>query len=628
MRQDARWLGLFFTIAILGPTPCRRARADDAATADAKAASPSDALARSIDAYLDGRCAKEAVAAAPPADDAEFLRRVHLDVVGDSPRPDEVIAFLAQQDTDKRRRKVDELLARDEAARNWAEFWTDVLDRDATTKIREDQFKQGLRTWFEGEFKRGAPFDEVVRKLVAAEGELKDNGAIGFVLSYLDDKRQPDAKALAATTARVFMGLQIECAQCHDHPFADWKRDDFMGLAAFFARARSYKETPPIDRKALRRMSQEERDKKITELKKLIALLLPKISEADSGELEVEVQTVRNPGDKRVPPPPRDARAGNGGDPAKYVVAPRFIVPALATVSPGASAGNRREALGRLITSDQDPYFAKCCANRIWGHLTGRPLVAPSEDMSDENAPHDPQLLAILAKGFRDLRYDHKAFVRAICLTAAYGRSSRSSADTTDKEQLAKLVKAESLYAQGVVRPIDSRPLARALVTASFLGDFDLDRLEGMGEETILRRFERIFGEANLDPKKYEESIPQALFMMNGPGGGGAGPYGAAGGAKGPLAGKAGMGQKGASGTPTSLEVRRRNAVKRLLARVDDPRERVTRLYVSALARPPRPLEIADALSYLQGLTGEEEAVGYEDLLWALVNSAEFRFNR
>ena len=586
--------------------------------ASGSATDPSTTLAKAIDAYIDARIEKEGIAPAPAADDAEFLRRLSLDVVGEAPKPREVIAFLGDHDPAKRAKKLDELLALPAASRSWAEFWTDVMDRESTTKQREEQFKAALRDWLTERLQGGAPFDEITRRMISAEGLVKENGAVGYVISYTGDKLAPDPMALASTTARVFLGIQIECAQCHDHPFANWKRDDFMGFAAYFARARL--ERDPVgtrpDRRELMKMTPEERTKALTAYRKMQVLAPLGIKEAAEGELQVEVQTVRNPGEKapaRPTPPPRPV----GDKPATYVAAPRFLVPGSETT---AAEGSRRALLGKLMTSDRTPYFAQCCANRIWGRLTGRPLVAPTEDLSDPNAAHDPALLALLAKGFRDLGYDHRAFVRAICLTAAYGRSSKlppaaTAAGNGEVSAAATLLRSEQAYARGVLRPIDARPLARALIAASLLGERGLEEVGPVLKEGVFRRFESVFGEANLDPKKYEETIPEALFLMNGP---------SPGTPKRP-AGAPEMERPAAAARGPGIEVRRQRAIQRLLEREGDERERVTAVYLAALCRPATRSEIDDAIAFVKS---SDPALAYEDLLWALLNSAEFRFNR
>jgi hypothetical protein len=588
----------------------------------------SDALAKKIDEYINKRIEKEKIVAAPSSEDAEWLRRVWLDIAGGAPEPNEVIAFLGSTDPEKRRKKIDELLAREDFARNWAEFWTDVMDGEATTKRREDQLKVAFRNWFQDQLAKNVAFDELTRKVVSAEGYVQDNGAVGYLLSYTDMGNQPDPKSLAATTARVFMGLQIECAQCHDHPFADWKRDEFMGLAAFFARARREQEKVDgeLSPKEIAKLPEAERAKARMELQKKRNQAKYGVKEMPKGDFYAEVQTVRNPGELmknpnaqppkapptvQMPPQPKGKNKNASTEP-KYLVEPQFIVAALKVATMDA-ATNRRELLGRLITDGKDQFFSKNCANRIWGRLTGRPLVAPSEDMSDANAPHDPALLDLLAKGFRDLKCDHKQFVRAVCLTDAYARSSHSTVDHDNKEEYQKLVHAEQLYAIGVVRPIDARPLARAIISAITLGARSLDEVADTRiQQGLLVRFERLFGESNLDPKKYEETIPQALFLLNGQGTNRGGPA---------RQGKKNTGREGPALTAPPSQ-----AVATLLQKYDDPRERVTRIYLAALARPAKKVELDDALGFIKDAGGEGDA--YEDLLWALVNSAEFRFNR
>jgi hypothetical protein len=615
-------------------TPAKPA-ASTAAAAPAKAGA-SDQLAKAIDAYVAKRVQKEGIEPAPLADDAEFLRRVWLDIAGGTPDPVESIAVLADKDPEKRRKKIDELLAKQDTARNWAEFWTDVMEGEATTKKREDQIKIQFRTWFENQLHEGVAFDELTRRIISAEGYVQENGAVGYVLSYTGDSKNPDPKTLAATTARVFMGLQIECAQCHDHPFADWKRDQFMGLAAYFSRAKYYQQRiePPLSRKELEKLPQAEREKLTAEFKMKQQRAPFGIRESEKGEFYAEVQTVRNPGEKAPPPAPTAPAAndknkkkngkekevekkiipGKGDEPAKYLVMPAFVAEVPATTGKDSKKdddANLRALLGKLITDPKNPFFARNCANRIWGRVTGRPLLAPSEDLSDQTAANDNELLALLGKGFKDVKYDHKQFLRAVCLTDAYQRSSRTTVDHSNKEEYAKLVRAEQLYAVGVVRPIDARPLARAIVGAVTVGAKSLDDVvEGRLQQALLVRFERLFGESNMDPKKYEETIPQALFLMNGQGTNRGGMRG---------------GGKNAKGGPAMVATPSQG-IAGLMTRYEDPRERVTRIYLASLCRPPKKVEIDDALAFLKDAGGQGDA--YEDLLWALLNSAEFRFNR
>ncbi len=626
-------LALMVTALSLGAVSAHGGEAkDETAPAPATQAAykpgASDALAKKIDEYINKKCEKEKVTQNAVAEDAEWLRRVWLDISGGAPDPNEVIQFLGDSDPEKRRKKIDQLLATDDFARNWAEYWTDVMDGEATTKKREDQIKIAFRSWFQDQLDKNVAFDELTKKVISAEGYLQDNGAVGYLLSYTDMGNQPDPKTLASTTARVFMGLQIECAQCHDHPFADWKRDEFMELAAFFARARrdQQKIEPPLTRKELEKLPEAEREKLVREFKKKQQQQPYGVKEMPKGEFYAEVQTVKNPGEGKTQPSTLGEKPAKPEDPkkakkegkkegrpaeGKYLVVPQFaIVPAL-KLSGTDEKTKLRETLAKLIVDPKNTYYSRNFANRVWGRITGRPLVAPSEDMSDPGAPHDPVLLDLLAKGFRDLKCDHRQFVRAICLSDAYARSSRTSVDHSDREAYARLVRAEQLYAVGVVRPIDARPLARSIISAITLGAKSLDDVaEGRMQQGLLNRFERLFGESNLDPKKYEETIPQALFLINGQGTNRGG----------------GLNNKGKGRDGPALTAPPSAAIANLLSKYDDPRERVTRIYLAALCRPPRKAELDDALAFVKETGGQGDV--YEDILWALVNSAEFRFNR
>src|SRR4051794_9160054 len=143
----------------------------------------SDALAKKIDEYINKRCEKEKVTQNAVAEDAEWLRRVWVDIAGGAPDPNEGIAFLGDRDVEKRRKKIDDLLAREDFARNWSEYWTDVMDGEATTKKREDQIKVAFRSWFQDQLSKNVAFDELTKKVISAEGLLPNNGAVGYLLS-------------------------------------------------------------------------------------------------------------------------------------------------------------------------------------------------------------------------------------------------------------------------------------------------------------------------------------------------------------------------------------------------------------------------------------------------------------
>jgi hypothetical protein len=257
------------------------------------------------------------------------------------------------------------------------------------------------------------------------------------------------------------------------------------------------------------------------------------------------------------------------------------------------SSVSRREAFARMVTHPRNPYFRPAVVNKVWSLLLGRAIVSMQEDLSEKTAVRDQALLALLAKGFSDLKHDMRDLVRAIAKTRAYGRTSRGPANED----------MEACHAKAVVRPIDGRPLARSLASALFLGEEGGEPARRIQEERFMVGFERLFGETNLDPRRYEETVPQALKVMN----------------QGPLA----AGRRGQRELPGAAPVA---ALGRLLDRFDAPRERVTRIYLSTVARPPTRPELDLAIQFLEQAGGGGDA--YEDLVWALVNSSEFRFNR
>ena len=634
---------LLVSASVLGAVSSRQGRADetDGPTTTEKAptkdTSPSGKFAEEIDAYLEKRMDEGGDDPPRPSDDAEFLRRVYVDICGTTPTPSETMSFLADRGPDKRKRKVDELIVKPDCAREWAEYWTDVMDGEATTKKREDQIKTNLRSWFEDELKNNVAFDEITRRLVSAEGYVQNNGATGYMLSYTDMGNQPDPKQLAATTARVFMGLQIECAQCHNHPFADWKRDDFMGFAAFFSRARRDQERmkPPFTKKELEALPADQRAKIRQEFQKKQNQAPFGVKEEDKGEFMAEVQTVRNPGDPIKPaaagatkaapsPTPAPAARGSADRPEegeeegrsqgrRHPEVSRHA--ALHRPGPG-DVDHRRDQAPRASRQAhhrrQEPLLREVLRQPPVGSPHGSPARrADRGHVGRERAARpraaEPAGQGLQAPPLQPPRHDPRDLPhgRLRAQLAVDGRHDGQGGVRQAREGRAAL-RAGS-------RPPDRRPPAgsRRRPGRRSSGEQSLDDNARRQQEGLLRRFERLFGESNLDPKKYEETIPQALFLMNGQGTNRAGRANGGGKKKGDVRG-------------AMLTEDPRDAMGKLMVRYDDPRERVTRIYLAALARPPRKVELEDALAFVKA----DDQDLYEDLLWALVNSAEFRFNR
>jgi hypothetical protein len=339
-----------------------------------KAADPAR-LVVLIDARLDEVFQKARVKPAPPATDAEFLRRACLDITGRIPLPSEIYDYLGDKGPDKSRRLIDKLLADPRFAVHFANVWRAELLPELTSEPAAGVFKTGFEAWLRARFQAGTRYDALVRELVAvplpsdpkdAEPVLRDP-ARPNPLAFLAVKgAQPDN--LAAAVTRSFLGIQLECAQCHHHPFGKWKREQFWAQAAFFA--------------GLQRHGNN---------------MFAPLSENGT------VRKIQLPYGKKAMQPAVFLDASS----------PDWKAPA----SP-------RQMLADWITAPENPYFARATVNRVWGHFFGYGLVDPVDDFRDDNPPSAPQLLDDLAKAFVAADYDLRFLIRAICQTQAYRRTS------------------------------------------------------------------------------------------------------------------------------------------------------------------------------------------------------------
>jgi hypothetical protein len=338
-----------------------------------------------IDGHVWTKLQSLGITPSPIADDAKFLRRVYLDIIGRLPTPEEVRAFLEVPRSrvglvsevpglrvglvsEKRARVVEELLQRPEYADHWTAKWADLL--------RPNPYRVGIKAvmnydaWIRGSFRQNKPYDQFVRELITAQGSTWDNGASVM----FRDRRDPTE--ITTLVSQLFLGIRLECAKCHHHPFEKYGQDDYYSFAAYFSRL-GFKGTglsPPIS-------GSEE----IVLLKK-----------SGSVEHPLTRQTMQ----------PRPL----------YGDAPQLT-----------DDTDPREALAKWITSDENPYFAKVIVNRVWADLMGRGLVEPVDDLRATNPPTNGPLLDALAADFRSSKYDLKHLIRTICTSHVYGLSSLPS---------------------------------------------------------------------------------------------------------------------------------------------------------------------------------------------------------
>lgn len=314
-----------------------------------------------VDRLVNAKLRALRLAPAPVCDDATFLRRATLDLNGRLPEPGEVEAFLADAAPDKRARAIDRLLERPELADLWTLLWTErLMVRSSGDRVSEKGARR-FAGWVEDQVARGAPFDALVRDLLTVTGPTFERPA-GTYFHAEDDPKQ-----LAEDVAQAFLGIRLQCAQCHNHPFDRWTQDDYFGFAAFFAQVGLKASDDPRERVVFDRRG---------------------------GELQHPVT----------------------GKPA----APKL----LGGPAPDTKGQDRRAVLARWLTADDNPYFARNLANIIWAHVFGLGIVHEPDDVRVSNPPSNPALLDALADRLRASRYDVKALLRHICTSRAYQRAS------------------------------------------------------------------------------------------------------------------------------------------------------------------------------------------------------------
>ena len=302
-----------------------------------------------------------------PCTDAEFLRRVMLDAIGTTPTPEEVEAFLADKAADKRDRLVDRVLDRPEYVDFWALKWGDLL-RVNSEKLGA-QGMLAFNLWLRESFRANRPFDRMIDDLVTAQGSIYTNGPA----NYYRVSKSPDD--LAETTAQVFMGVRLQCAKCHHHPFESYGQDDYYGLAAYFARVRS------------------------------------KNSDEFGLFGQERVVFVSKTGEVNQP------RSGKR-------MAPRPL-----GAAPADDPIDRRRALAQWLTGPKNPWLAKNIVNRYWGYLMGAGLVDPIDDLRETNPPSNPELLDALAGRFVESGHDIKSLLKLIMKSRTYGLSALPTPD-------------------------------------------------------------------------------------------------------------------------------------------------------------------------------------------------------
>lgn len=427
-----------------------------AAAAAAQSTAPE--LARKIDQHLAKRQLDAKVKPAPLADDAEFARRLYLDLAGRIPTVHETRAFLADKQPDRRSRLIDRLLASPRYATHFAGVYRTLLIPEAGNNFLVRFQQGGFEDWLKLRFAQNVGYDKWTRELLTAPLDRSGLGSIGLnegpsTLAFYSAKEfKPES--LAAGAARVFLGVRVECAQCHHHPFASWKREQFWAFAAFFSGIEGRRQGD---------------------------VLVPSGETPDKKELTI-------PG-------------------TETVVKARFLDGTQPQWKQGVPT---RTVMADWVTSPANPYFSQAAANRTWAYLFGTGLVEPVDEMvgTSTTSTH-PELLALLAREFADHQFDLKFLIRAMTLTDAYQRTSAG----TDKVDA-------TMFARMPVRGLTPEQLFDSLVTATSFRDTGdgreslLDAIAGKpsARSQVLTKFANQTERATMA----QTSIIQALTLMNG----------------------------------------------------------------------------------------------------------------
>src|ERR1043166_1145388 len=405
-----------------------------------------------VDSHIQRVWEDGGVVPARVADDAEFLRRLELDVLGTIPSAAEALAFIQDARPDKRARKINEILSRPEYAHHWAEVWDDILI-GYDDRVRQ-QSKRALYAWLRDEcFAKNMPYDQMATALITAKGINVDYGPVNFILKQ--GTKGAGAINIASKVSKTFLCTQIQCAQCHDHPFDRYTQEDFYGMVAFFARV-NQKKVEPKDQKDQR-----------------VELYENVKGEASYGE---------GKGQKTVPPKFLDGATPEAGK-------------------------ERREEFAKILTRKDNLQFAKAVVNRYWAHFFGRGIVHPVEDFSGRVKPSHPDLLDELAREFVALGYDLKWLVWKIPGSQTYQLSSRISP---------KKAPHEKFFAVALTRPLTPEQIYAAL-TRVLSGDdapvADPKVAEKMGnaKDNLLKEFRKYFGdEENVDIGTFNGTIQRS----------------------------------------------------------------------------------------------------------------------
>lgn len=558
--------------------------------------------AAAIDNLIANGLRKKNMKANPPIADEVFVRRIYLDVTGTIPTAQQARSFVKSNDANKREKLIDQLLNSPGYASHNYNYWANVMR--VVDAPNGNTYLRPYIEWLKNNLRQNRPFDVWVREMMTAEGKVWENPATGYLLR---DTNMPLDNM--SNTTRIFLGTQIGCAQCHDHPFDTWTQRDFYEAAAFFGGTRTRDYRKPTQVAGMESKNEED---EIYTMRRLVRYNQSKVWENPK-------QPLRFPKDYVY----KDAKPGQP-------VTPTVLFGKMAKVKPE----ERREVFANWLTGGNDR-FAIVLANRMWKRAFGRGLIEPVDNMNDQSEGDNPELMQFLASEIKRLKFDLKEFQRVLFNTKIYQREATyEDVHATDSYDfpgpILRRMTAEQVWdslitltirnPDEIVRPDDShwvdtveiKPGTTADMLQSQARKFDeiakkdreLER-EYMYKGRVLRRasemrqplpdshFLRQFGQSKrqlIDGGSEEGTVPQLLALFNGP--------------------------------VTHMMLEEGSLVYDELMGAPD-NQKINMIFFSLLSRAPSNSERGMATKTIRESKG---ASGYGYVIWALLNTREFIF--
>lgn len=446
-------------------------------------------IAGRIDSRIEEVLKTQKLAPVAIAGDVEFMRRAYLDITGRVPTVEQAKAFLDSKQVDKRRQLIDELLASENYGEQLGRVWRDwiapaELPSEGNGGNQPIKATRNLGVWFAKQFNSNQPWDKIVESIINVEGNLKEHPQGLFYSLVGTDTGIPEPAGATRAVSTLFLGLDLQCAQCHDDPYRDWQQTDFWAMAAFFRNMEG-------------RFNGRYFDSITESFGKKLGKGGKKTTTGDSspnGSITIPKDSFKNAG---------------------TVVSARFV---MADAVSAKEKQPLRPVFANWLVSKENPYFARAFVNRTWAYFFGRGLVLPIDDMREGNPPSHPEVLDLLTEEFVDSNFDVKHLIRCLVNTRAYQRTSAAKNDAERKalgrfgRRPVKLMSADQLY--------DSLKLALADPKLD-LRTYDSKESKRFGESSPVgdeyTEFQRLFETDENDSTNFTHGIPQFLALLNHP---------------------------------------------------------------------------------------------------------------